>query len=197
MLESYFESNVIDVNNSQRLGVNNLALAEQNAVKQKAITRNITLILAIGNLLMTDEGAGIHVLNYLIKNQTQPSENIIFLDGGTLSFSLAAHIQNSDNLIVIDAAELNQSPGFVKTFVGTQMDQQLGHCKLSVHEVGLIDLMDMVKLGGHLPKNRALVGIQPLTIADWSVKPSVPVTKAIPLAAEQVSNLIKEWHQHD
>ena len=167
--------------------------AEPNINQQTFVKQSTTLVLAIGNLLMTDEGAGIHVLNYLVDQQTIPSKNIIYLDGGTLSFSLAAHIQNADNLIVIDAAELNHAAGFVKTFVGTQMDQQLGQCKLSVHEVGLIDLMDMVKLSGHLPKNRALIGIQPLTIADWSVQPSDPVKQAIPLAANHVKQLIKEW----
>lgn len=197
MLENYFDGNAADVNNSESLAINDQIIVEQNSVEQKNITQNTTLVLAIGNLLMTDEGAGIHVLNYLIKHQSKHSENVIFLDGGTLSFSLAAHIQNADNLIVIDAAELNQSPGYVKTFIGTQMDQQLGQCKLSVHEVGLIDLMDMVKLSDHLPQNRALVGIQPLTIADWSEQPSAPVKASIPLAAEQVNHLIKEWHEYD
>ena len=155
-------------------------------------THNSTLVLAIGNLLMTDEGAGIHVLRYL---QNTKIENVDYIDGGTLSFSLAAHIENADNLIVIDAAELNDKPGTVKTFVGTDMDKQLGNCKLSVHEVGLIDLMDMVKLSGYLPKNRALVGLQPLTIADWSEYPSEPVQKAIPIAAKAVTQIIEEWQR--
>ena len=52
------------------------------------------LVLAIGNLLMTDEGAGIHVLNYLIEhNDEDPS--IEYMDGGTLSFSITCkHILN-------------------------------------------------------------------------------------------------------
>ena len=149
-----------------------------------------TLVLAIGNLLMTDEGAGIHVLREL---QKQPQNRVIYLDGGTLSFSLAAHIENATNLIVIDAAELNAPAGTVKTFIGSEMDQQLGCCKLSVHEVGLIDLMDMVKLSGHMPKKRALVGIQPLIISEWSEFPSDPVKKSISIAANQVSQLIEEW----
>jgi len=155
---------------------------------------DVTLVLAIGNLLMTDEGAGIHVLRQLQKQRFDKNQDrVIYLDGGTLSFSLAAHIENADNLIVIDAAELNSAPGTVKTFIGLQMDQQLGSCKLSVHEVGLIDLMDMVKLSGHMPEKRALVGIQPLTIAEWSEFPSEPVKKSIRFAANQVSQLIEEW----
>ena len=151
-----------------------------------------TLVLAVGNLLMTDEGAGIHTLNYLQDKYDTPP-NTQYMDGGTLSFSIAAHIENADNLLVIDAAEMRAEPGTVRLFSGDEMDQQLGQCKLSVHEVGLIDLMDMVKISGHMPKQRALIGIQPLTIADWSDQPSEPVRNAIPEAARIAHNLIKEW----
>jgi hydrogenase maturation protease len=151
-----------------------------------------TLVLAVGNLLMTDEGAGIHTLNYLIEHNEE-DDAIEYMDGGTLSFSIAAHIENADHLIVIDAAELHAAPGTVQTFEGDNMIAQLGSCKLSVHEVGLIDLMDMVRLNDRFPKRHALVGIQPLTIADWSDQPSEPVAAAVPKAAAEVNRLIKEW----
>lgn len=153
---------------------------------------NKTLVLAVGNLLMTDEGAGIHVLRHLIDiNPIDPS--VDYIDGGTLSFSIAANIENADQLIVIDAAELHASPGTVKSFVGDDMIGQLGSCKLSVHEVGLIDLMDIVRLNDRMPKRHALVGIQPQTIADWSDQPSEPVAAAIPKAAAEVNRILQEW----
>lgn len=156
-------------------------------------TDNIhTLVLAIGNLLMTDEGAGIHTLNYLIEHNDE-DDSIEYMDGGTLSFSIAAHIENAEQLIVIDAAELQAEPGTVQTFEGDDMIAQLGSCKLSVHEVGLIDLMDMVRLNDRFPKRHALVGIQPLTIADWSDQPSEVVAASIPQAAAEVNRLIEEW----
>ncbi|WP_286019588.1 hydrogenase maturation protease [Candidatus Venteria ishoeyi] len=151
-----------------------------------------TLVLAIGNLLLSDEGTGIHVLHYLRSHHT--INDVCWLDGGTLSFSIAGFIENSPELIVIDAAELHATPGTVKTFVGPAMDAQLGACKLSVHEVGLVDLMDMVRLSERLPARRALVGIQPLTMAQWDDKPSPAVAKAIPQAAQAVLDLIQEWH---
>ncbi|TNF99314.1 MAG: hydrogenase maturation protease [Gammaproteobacteria bacterium] len=151
-----------------------------------------TLVLAVGNLLMTDEGAAIHVLDYL-QQQEQSYDDVIYMDGGTLSFSIAGHIENAEELIIIDAAELKAEPGTVATFIGDDMEKQLGNCKLSVHEVGLVDLMDMAKLSGHLPEKRALVGIQPLTIADWSDQPSEPVRAAIPIAAKAVNEIIDGW----
>ena len=156
-------------------------------------TMTNTLVLAIGNLLMTDEGAGIHVPHHLIQS-ADPDADVTYMDGGTLSFSIAAHIENAKQLIVLDAAELHAPPGTVKTFCGEDMIAQLGSCKLSVHEIGLIDLMDMVRLNDRFPVHHALVGIQPLTIADWSDQPSEPVRRAIPEAAAEVRRLIKEWN---
>ena len=93
-----------------------------------------TLVLAIGNKLLSDEGVGLHVLKKL--SETHPeTEEIIYLDGGTLSFTLAGAVSDAANLIVIDAAELHNEPGTVSCMVNAHMDQFLGSCKRSVHEI--------------------------------------------------------------
>lgn len=151
-----------------------------------------TLVLGIGNLLLTDEGAGIHVLRHLIEHYPG-LPGVEYLDGGTLSFTLAAAIEDADHLIVIDAAQLHAPPGTVRCFEGEIMDRQLGNAKLSVHEVGLVDLMDIVRLADRLPQRRALVGIQPATIAEWGEHPSPAVAAAVPQAAAEVVRLIDTW----
>ena len=128
--------------------------------QDRSMNSNETLILGIGNTLLTDEGAGIHALNHL-QSEYSDIPNLTFLDGGTLSFTLAVWIEDCTNLIVFDATELNQPAGTVNTFVGTAMDEFLGTSKRSAHEVGLLDLMDITRLTEHLPENRALIGIQP------------------------------------
>jgi hydrogenase maturation protease len=151
-----------------------------------------TLVLGIGNLLLTDEGAGIHVLRYLTEHHPH-LPGVEYLDGGTLSFTLAAAIEDADHVIVIDAAQLHAPPGTVRCFEGEIMDRQLGAAKLSVHEVGLVDLMDIVRLAGRLPHRRALVGIQPETIAEWGENPTPMVAAAVPRAAAEVVRLIDAW----
>jgi len=150
-----------------------------------------TLILGIGNTLLADEGAGIHAIHYLEKNTH--SDDIELLDGGTLSFTLAGPIEEADQLIVIDAAELDSAPGTVKAFIGDDMDIYLGsHNKRSVHEVGLIDLMTIARLTEHLPVNRALIGIQPESV-DWGEHPTSSVEAAIPNACQQAIDIIGQW----
>lgn len=151
-----------------------------------------TLVLGIGNTLLSDEGVGVHAARYIMDSHPD-LPNTRFLDGGTLSFTLAAPIEDSDNLIVIDAAQLRASPGTVMTFVGSEMDDYLnGQTKRSVHEVGLIDLMSMVRLSGHLPRNRALIGIQPES-TDWGELPTNEVQAAMPSVCNTTVRLIREW----
>ena len=152
---------------------------------------NHTLVLGIGNTLLADEGTGIHMLDYLRRHHPE-LQDIDYLDGGTLSFTLAPYIEEADNLIVIDAAELHAEPGTVQTFEGDEMDRFAGKTKRSVHEVSLGDLLAIAHLTGAMPANRALVAIQPLDI-DWGHCLSNPVKQALPQAASHIIDLLQNW----
>jgi hydrogenase maturation protease len=151
-----------------------------------------TLILGIGNVLLSDEGAGVFAIRQLA-NMAVQRDDIELMDGGTLSFSLAGAIEDADNLIVIDAAQYDGEPGTTRVFVGEQMDEFIGgNRKCSMHEVSLIDLMAIALLSGQLPRQRALIGIQPQMIA-WGDTPSPPVSAAINLACDQAMQLVERW----
>ena len=150
-----------------------------------------TLILGIGNTLLSDEGVGVHVIRHLAAEQPEEPD-VTFLDGGTLSFTLAGDIADHDFLIVVDAARLDAPPGTVRCFEDQQMDRYLGRAQMSVHEVGLSDLMDMARLSDTLPRRRALVGIQP-EILDWGERPSPAVEPAVREAARLVLDLARRW----
>lgn len=150
-----------------------------------------TLILGIGNTLLSDEGLGIHLLDYL--RQHYPDlPGVTYLDGGTLSFTLAPSIVECDNLIVLDAAQLNAPPGSIRLLVDSDMDRFIGQGKRSVHEVGLVDLLTIALLQDHLPGRRALLGIQPAAFG-WGETLSNAVAEALPSAAEQVVDLLYKW----
>ena len=157
------------------------------------MSRDETLILGIGNTLLTDEGAGIHALNHL--QLAYPDiPNLNFIDGGTLSFTLAVWIEDCSNLIVFDATELHQPAGTVNVFVNSAMDEFLGTTKRSAHEVGLIDLMDIARLTESLPENRALIGIQPDKMG-WGMEPTASVQNALDEAINEAVKLINKWQK--
>lgn len=154
--------------------------------------RRKTLILGIGNTLLRDEGAGVHAIHMLAQHAAG-RDDIELMDGGTLSFTLAGAIEDADQLIVIDAAQLDGVPGSTQVFEGEQMDAFVGgNRKRSVHEVSLIDLLMIARLADHLPQKRALIGIQPHDI-DWGEQPSPPVAAAIPQACNYAMQLVEAW----
>lgn len=150
-----------------------------------------TLVLGVGNTILTDEGAGPWVVE-LLRDRNPEAPGISWLDGGTLSFTIAADVENAENLIIVDATELHAAPGTVRVFVDEDMDKMLGGHGRSIHEVGLLDLLNIARLTERFPRRRALVGIQPATI-DWGTEPSPAVRAAMPEAARAVAALIKEW----
>ena len=152
---------------------------------------NNTLILGIGNTLLADEGTGIHMLDYLSRHHPDLPD-ITCLDGGTLSFTLAPSIEEADNLIVVDAAELDAEPGAVEVFAGQDMDRFAGKTKRSVHEVSLGDLLAIAHLTDTLPENRALIAVQPRNV-DGGHCLSNPVKQALPRAAHHIIYLIEQW----
>jgi hydrogenase maturation protease len=149
-----------------------------------------TLVLGVGNVLLTDEGAGVHAMQYLRDHHDLPDTT--FLDGGTLSFTLAADIADADNLVVFDAAQFDAAPGDVRVFEGAALDTFLRSGRRSVHEVGFSDLMDIARLEGTLPVHYALIGIQPGELG-WGENPGAAVTHALPVAATRAAALILRW----
>jgi len=150
-----------------------------------------TLILGIGNTLLSDEGLGIHLLAYL-RARHPKLPGVSWVDGGTLSFTLAPLVESHENLIVLDCAQLHQAPGAIQLFQNKAMDAFLGEGKRSVHEVGLLDLLTIAQLQGRLPVNRALLGIQPEHLG-WGERAGVAVSNAFPEAADKVMALIRDW----
>jgi len=150
-----------------------------------------TLVLGIGNTLLSDEGAGVHLLDYL-REYFPDLPGVTYLDGGTLSFTLAVWIEEADHLIVLDAAELAADPGSLRIFGGAAMDHFIGRPRRSVHEVSLGDLLAIAHLTGTLPVKRALIAIQPQTFG-WGCVLSRPVEQALPAAARQVADLLMQW----
>lgn len=149
-----------------------------------------TLIIGIGNNLLTDDGAGIHVINRL-SERTLP-EDVELLDGGTLGFALLENIETAARLIVVDAAQLDAEPGTVRVLKNAEMDDYLGTSRrTSVHEVNLLDMMVAARFRGRLPADYALVGIQPATV-DWGSDPSPVVDQAVDQAVDLIEAMLME-----
>ncbi len=151
------------------------------------------LVLGIGNVLLQDEGVGLHLLKFMAQ-QYPPLPAVTYLDGGTLSFTLADEIAAHEHLLVLDAVELHAPPGTWCCYENTAMDHFLGTTKRSAHEVGLLDLLDISRLTGQLPQHRALIGVQ-YGVFGWGTELTPAVAASIPLAGQAATRLLQQWAQ--
>lgn len=157
-------------------------------------TRGKLLVLGLGNTLLTDEGVGVHAMRVL-QDELGHRDDLAFLDGGTLSFTLAAPIADCAALVVIDTAALDAPPGAVAAFEGEAMDRFIATGpKTSVHEVSLGEVLGMTLAQDALPARRALIGVRPESFA-WGDAPSPAVAAAIPVACALARARIEEWTQ--
>ena len=147
-------------------------------------------VVGIGNSLLTDDGAGIHTLERFAEGNT--NDDVFCLDGGTVGLALLDRLSDLDGLVALDAMKLGLRPGTVTVLEGEAMDAHLRNQHGSVHEVGLSDLMDALRLRGDLPEKRALIGIEPEDM-DWGTEPTAAVAAALPEAADRANNLVENW----
>jgi len=149
-------------------------------------------VVGIGNNLLQDDGAGIHALRHFESHN--PDEDVECLDAGTVGLALMDRLSNLDGLVAVDAMRLGKPAGTITVLEGEEMDAHLRNHHGSVHELGLSDILDALRLCGDLPDNRALVGIEP-EVMDWGTEPTDKVAAAIPDASERIRDLVHGW-QH-
>lgn len=109
----------------------------------------MTGIIGIGNLLLKDEGFGIHFIEHL-RNKYIFDQNIRVIDGSTMGYGLLDDIFNLDNIIVIDALKTDEKPGSIFKFSSKNIPVNL--MKKTAHDVEFIDVISMCSLQGHNPK---------------------------------------------
>lgn len=121
-----------------------------------------TAVLGIGNLLLRDEGAGIHAIRAL-RDRFTPPEGLELIDGGTMGLDLLPYIEGRERLLIVDAANFGAPPGTIEVLEGDRVRRFLDS-KFSVHQIGLPDMLFAAEFQGNLPPEVCIVGIQPETI---------------------------------
>jgi hydrogenase maturation protease len=144
---------------------------------------NKTLILGIGNLLLNDEGVGIHVVSALEEEGFSGAD---LMDGGTGGFHLLGHLQSYSHLIIVDASLDEFPPGNVRV-LNPKYAKDFPH-QLSAHEIGLKDLLDAMFLLGNTPDIH-LVAISIKDFQEIGMELTPEVEAAIPVAAAKAKQL--------
>lgn len=144
-----------------------------------------TLILGVGNLLMGDEGVGVHSVARL-ERESFPA-HVRVLDGGTGGFHLLSLFQEYDPIVLIDATMDGKPPGTVST-LQPRFASDFPRT-LSAHDIGLRDLLESAALLGELPR-LFLITISIEGFQSMSTELSPPVENALSEVVETVHQLL-------
>ncbi|MEW6428173.1 MAG: HyaD/HybD family hydrogenase maturation endopeptidase [Thermodesulfobacteriota bacterium] len=143
------------------------------------------VVLGIGNILLSDEGAGVRVVENLQRRYRLPG-NVAAIDGGTMGLDLLPYLEGCDVLFIVDAARIDLQPGGIAL---RRLDDPLlfFRTRISPHQLGLSDVLAAAALTGDLPPEIHLLGIEPLSLAT-SLDLSEPVMSAIPAATDLLAH---------
>jgi hydrogenase maturation protease len=124
-------------------------------------------ILGVGNILLSDEGVGVRVVERLDQQYAFP-DNVQILDGGVLGVRLMGVIGGTDILIVVDAVKNQQPPGTLYRLADEQVPRRV-LAKQSMHQ---LDLPEVLALCSAIDKNprTVVVGVEPEDITTMDVE---------------------------
>ncbi len=148
-------------------------------------------VLGLGNILLQDEGVGVHVVKKLEKQyQFDPSVNLI--DGGTSGFDLLPYFEENDKIIIVDAINFSEHPGFIGAYENDDILRRLNK-KLSLHHLGLTDLLADLKLHDIEPSEIYLLGIQPSSM-EMGLELSAVISAKMDRLIELVLQKMEQWN---
>ncbi len=148
-----------------------------------------TLVLGLGNLVHSDDGVGVHLIDRLLSDPRVPP-GVELLDGGTHGLNLLSRISGLRRLLVVDAIDVGEAPGTLIRFEGAALQGLPG--KPSVHQLGFADLMAAMQLLGGTPEEIVVLGVQPLS-TEWSPDLTPPVLASLENLAAAVIGQLESW----
>ena len=148
-------------------------------------------VLGVGNIILSDEGFGVRVVEYLQKNFTFP-ENVALIDGGTLGVELLHFVEGTRRLLIIDSIDGGSDAGMTFHLRGDEIKNHFAQ-KISAHEVGIQDVLTMLELSGKKIPHVELIGAQPFSL-EAGVELSAQMSELVPIFAAKAVEILRGWN---
>ncbi len=135
------------------------------------------VVLGIGNTILTDEAAGVRVVEALERDYALP-ENVLAIDGGTSGMEMIEDLSDLDFLIVVDVVKTGAAPGTVVKIDGAEIPVFF-RSKLSPHQIALPDVLASLELLGSMPREIIVLGVEPISL-ELGMEMTTTVAERIP-----------------
>ena len=151
------------------------------------------LVLGLGNILMMDEGIGVHAVHELLKEKDRwPEEDLELIDGGTFTQDIFYIFVEYERILVLDVVKAGNKPGTIYRLSENDLRQDEKQT-LSLHDIDLLDSLSMAELVSGKKPELHVLGIEPEKI-NWDMKLTPTLEALFPqyveLARREISNLL-------
>lgn len=143
------------------------------------------VILGIGNILLTDEGVGVRVIETLEKRYGF-SDSVTLIDGGVMGLNLIGTLVDADHVVMVDAVRGHGYPGALYRLEADEIPEHFT-AKSSLHEVGFPEILAACRALGKVP-DIVVVGVEPQDIET----PSLDLTPAIQGRMDEITAMVLE-----
>ncbi|MHC4474147.1 MAG: HyaD/HybD family hydrogenase maturation endopeptidase [Planctomycetota bacterium] len=141
------------------------------------------VVLGVGNLLLKDEGLGVHVVRRLTDMVLPPHVEV--MDGGTGGLDLLDYIEGRDKVVIVDTVKGGQPPGTIYRMTPEDMEEQ-PKSRLSLHEIDVADLLKVADMLGVKRPEIVIIGVEPKDMESASLELSPEIEARVPRVIELV-----------
>jgi len=150
------------------------------------------VVLGVGNLLWADEGFGVRCVEALAEGWELPPD-VEVMDGGTLGLNLVPELLDATHVLVFDAVAHRGEPGALIVARDDEIPALIGADKMSLHQVGMNDILASLELLGRKPGHITVVGIKPVQLADYGGSLTEQVRSKLPAAVALGIEELRRW----
>jgi hydrogenase maturation protease len=159
---------------------------QNNCLQHNCLEQKI-LVLGVGNVLLQDEGFGVHVVKDMALGNWP--EQVEFIDGGTAGMEMIHLFEDVSKLIIVDSLDAKTEPGSIFRFKPGDIANMPRGIGASFHDIGLLEVLHVAKTLDCLP-DTVIFGVQPKTV-DWGMELTAELieakAKVIELVAQEIA----------
>lgn len=153
---------------------------------------NDVVVVGLGNLLMSDEGIGVAIIEQL-RARDEEFPGVDLLDAGTSGASMLHLIAGRRKAVIVDCACLGEAPGTLRRFTPDQVRTQKELSGLSLHEADALGVIELSRRLGECPGEVVIFGIQPERVEPGATLSSL-LQSRLDEYTERVAQELREPH---
>lgn len=134
-----------------------------------------TVVFGAGNLLLSDEGLGVHLVKHM-NEKYEDNDSVEFYDGGTMGILATHKLEETAHVIIVDSLEAEGTPGELRVYKKEDIMLDKIPAKMSPHQIGLQEVLTLSELRGKAPDTITFYGVIPASLdSDVELSPAVKI----------------------